>query len=92
MIGVGGVLELDLPVAGKAELVLAERGQRIARALLHEQVDPFLRPAKEINKRLDVVLEGCKDQPGIFLDAERFERELALVDRAGVAGLIGPAA
>ncbi len=80
MIGVGGVLELDLPIAGKAELVFAKRRHRIAGALLHEQVDPLLRRPEKVGEWLDILAEGCKDHAGIFLDAQRAQRQLGLVE------------
>jgi hypothetical protein len=71
MIGVGGVLQLDLPVAGEAEPVLAQHLHAEPRALLHEQVHPLLRRAQELDQRLDVVLEGGKDHALIDFGAQR---------------------
>jgi hypothetical protein len=63
VIQVGGVFELDLPVAVEAEAMFAVRLDRIARALLHEQVDPRLGAAEEIFERLDLLIEAREDQP-----------------------------
>jgi len=80
VIGVGGVLQLNFPVAGEAKAMLAKRLHRIAATLLHEEVDPFARRAEEIDERLDVVLERRKDQPVIFLGTELHETEFAGVE------------
>src|SRR5262245_30154207 len=52
VVPVGGVLQLDLPVALEPEPVLTLYLQRIAGALLHEPVDPGPGPAQEVRQRL----------------------------------------
>ncbi|MCY1510838.1 hypothetical protein D9M68_452270 [compost metagenome] len=85
VVGVGGVFQLDLPVAGEAETVLAGNLHAITGALLHEQVDPLLRRAEEVHQRLDVVLEGGEDHAVVLLDAQAHQGQFALVQAVGVA-------
>ena len=85
VIGVGGVFQLDLPVTGEAEAVLAPHFDRVAGTLLHEQVDPLLSRAEEIGEGLDVILEGGEDHAVVLLDTQADQRQFALVQAIGVA-------
>ncbi|MNJ46293.1 hypothetical protein D3C77_414200 [compost metagenome] len=85
MIGVGGVFQLDLPVAREAEAVLARHLDAVSRALLHEQVDPLFRRTEEVAKRLDVVFESGEDHPGVAFHTQAHQRQFRLVDAVGVA-------
>ena len=92
VVGVGGVLELDLPVAGEAEAVFARYLHREAATLLHEQVHPLLGRAEEIDEGLDVVLEGGEDHARVLFDAQLDEREVGLVEQVAIALRAGHAA
>ncbi len=80
VISVGRILELDFPIAGKAELVTAGCLDTESGTLFHEQVDPFFCAAEKIRERLDVVLERRKDQAIIGLRAQGNERVIPLVE------------
>ena len=89
MVGVCGVLQLDFPIAGKAELVLAACRDRIAAALLHEEVDPRLGRAEEVLQRLDRVVHRGKQEPRVGLDPERDQRVVLFAETRVVAVLHG---
>ncbi len=85
VVGVGGVFQLDLPVAGEAEAVFARHLDAVAGALFHEQVHPFFRRAKIVFQRLDIVLERGENHAGIAFGAQADQRQLGLVDAVAVA-------
>src|SRR3569623_1555846 len=85
MIAVGRVLQLYLPVAGKAELVGTGHLERKAAALLLEEVDPRPGVAQEIVQRLDLAVHRGEDQPAIETNFQRDERERRLVDQIAIA-------
>ncbi|MNZ60119.1 hypothetical protein D3C78_781800 [compost metagenome] len=84
VVGIGGVFQLDLPVARKAETVLARNLDAVAGALFHEQVDPLFRRTEEVLKRFDVVFEGGKNHPGVTFHTQAHQRQFRLVDAVGV--------
>ena len=80
MIGVGRILELDFPVAGKGEAMFAHRLDGETAALFHEQVDPRLGAPKEAVERFDLFVEGREDQAVIFFDAQLDQAIIGLVE------------
>ena len=70
VIGVGGVLKLDFPVAGKAETVLSTDRDGVTAALLHKQIDPGFRVSQKFVEGLGVVIEGRKYEARILFDAQ----------------------
>ncbi|MPM40350.1 hypothetical protein SDC9_86990 [bioreactor metagenome] len=85
VVAVGGVLQLDLPVAPEAELVDAGDLGRVPVGLLEEPVDPDLRIAEEVLQRLGVLVESRPDHPGVRLGAQPLQREVLLLDDSLVA-------
>ncbi|MNS11853.1 hypothetical protein D3C72_434030 [compost metagenome] len=85
VVAVGGVFELDFPVAREAETVRRAGFDRIARALFHKQIHPLFRRAEEIFQRFDLVVKGGENHPRVLFGAQGNQPQFALFKLIGVA-------
>ena len=85
VIAVGGIFQLDFPVAGKAKTVRGGGLQRVASPLFHEQIHPFHRRAEEVGQRFNVVVEAGENHSGVAFNAQAHHAELRFVQRIAVA-------
>ncbi|MNS59510.1 hypothetical protein D3C72_924700 [compost metagenome] len=85
VVAVGGVFQLDFPVAREAETVGWSGFNRVARPLLHKQVHPFLRRAEELFQRVDLIVKGGEDHARVLFRAQGNQPQLAFFQLVGVA-------
>ena len=79
MIGVGRVLELNLPVSREGEAMLPSCFDRETPCLFHEQVNPWASAPEKVFERRGALVEGCKDQAAVALDPELDEAVIAFI-------------
>ena len=85
MVGIGGVFQLNFPVARKAETMLTRNLNRIARTLFHEQINPFFRRAQKVFQRLNFRIKGGKNHAVVFFYPQTDQRKFALVQTFAIA-------
>ena len=92
VVTVGGVLELDLPVALEPELVTAEDLGGESVGLLQESLHPDLRVTQVVFERFDLGVERREDHAEIALGAQLLQGEVVLLDDALVTVRVRDAA